>query len=95
LPPLQILLALGLGLGRVVLFPAVFLARLILLTARVPLALLVAATPATLAATKNASGEAVYRCRDARGQSHFGQAIPEKCLDQDVEVRPQELQMAL
>ena len=56
---------------------------------RVPslgLALLVAAAPATLAATKNASGEAVYRCRDARGQSHFGQAIPEKCLDQDVEV---------
>jgi Domain of unknown function (DUF4124) len=56
---------------------------------RVPslgLALLVAATPVTLAATKNASGEAVYRCRDARGQSHFGQAIPEKCLEQDVEV---------
>ena len=56
---------------------------------RVPslaLALLVAATPATLAATANASGEAVYRCRDSRGQSHFGQAIPEKCLEQDVEV---------
>jgi len=56
---------------------------------RVPslaLALLVVAAPATLAATKSASGEAVYRCRDARGQSHFGQAIPEKCLDQDVEV---------
>ena len=56
---------------------------------RVPslgLALLVAATPVTLAATKSASGEAVYRCRDARGQSHFGQAIPEKCLEQDVEV---------
>jgi len=56
---------------------------------RVPnlaLALLVAATPAALAATANASGEAVYRCRDSRGQSHFGQAIPEKCLEQDVEV---------
>jgi hypothetical protein len=56
---------------------------------RVPsltLALLVAATPAALAATKNAGGESVYRCRDARGQSHFGQAIPEKCLEQDVEV---------
>lgn len=50
------------------------------------LALLVAASPAVLAATKSASGEAVYRCRDAKGQSHFGQAIPEKCLDQDVEV---------
>ena len=50
------------------------------------LALLVAATPAALAATANASGEAVYRCRDSRGQSHFGQAIPEKCLEQDVEV---------
>jgi len=50
------------------------------------LALLVAATPVALAATRSASGESVYRCRDARGQSHFGQAIPEKCLDQDVEV---------
>ena len=56
---------------------------------RVPglvLALLVAATPATLAATKNPTDEAVYRCRDARGQNHFGQAIPEECLDLDVEV---------
>jgi hypothetical protein len=56
---------------------------------RVPglaLALLVAASPAVFAATKSASGEAVYRCRDAKGQSHFGQAIPEQCLDQDVEV---------
>ena len=50
------------------------------------LALLVAAAPGALAATKSASGEAVYRCRDANGQSHFGQAIPEKCLEQDVEV---------
>lgn len=56
---------------------------------RVPglaLALLVGAAPATFAATKNPTDEAVYRCRDARGQSHFGQAIPEECLDLDVEV---------
>ena len=56
---------------------------------RVPglaLALLVAGAPVAHAATTSASGEAVYRCRDAKGQSHFGQAIPEKCLDQDVEV---------
>lgn len=56
---------------------------------RVPalaLALLVVATPTAFAATKSASGEAVYRCRDVNGQSHFGQAIPEKCLEQDVEV---------
>lgn len=56
---------------------------------RVPglaLALLVAATPVALAATKNPKDEAVYRCKDARGQSHFGQAIPEECLDLDVEV---------
>ena len=56
---------------------------------RVPeltLALLVAAAPAAFAATQSASGEAVYRCRDAKGQSHFGQAIPEQCLDQDIEV---------
>lgn len=30
--------------------------------------------------------ESVYRCRDARGQSHFGQNIPPACMDQDVEV---------
>ena len=56
---------------------------------RVPglaLALLMATTPAASAATKNPSDEAAYRCRDSRGQSHFGQAIPEACLDLDVEV---------
>lgn len=38
-------------------------------------------------AATNADGrESVYRCRDARGQSHFGQNIPAACMDQDVEV---------
>ena len=53
-------------------------------------ALLLALPPLADAATKKkakpANTEEVFRCRDARGQSHFGQAIPEQCLDQDVEV---------
>jgi len=53
-------------------------------------ALLLAAPPLADAATKKkakpANTEEVFRCRDARGQSHFGQAIPEQCLDRDVEV---------
>jgi len=53
-------------------------------------ALLLAVPPLADAATKKkakpANTEEVFRCRDARGQSHFGQAIPEQCLDRDVEV---------
>jgi Domain of unknown function (DUF4124) len=30
--------------------------------------------------------EAVYRCRDANGQSHFGQSIPAVCIGRDIEV---------
>lgn len=30
--------------------------------------------------------ESVYRCKDARGQTHFGQSIPAECMDLDVEV---------
>jgi hypothetical protein len=30
--------------------------------------------------------EEVYRCRDAKGQSYFGQNIPPECMDADVEV---------
>ena len=60
-----------------------------LLAALPALVLGVAATPDASAATKKkapAAKESVYRCRDARGQSHFGQAIPPPCMDQDVEV---------
>lgn len=50
-----------------------------------------ASLPATAATQKKkqpgtAPKEAVYHCRDARGQSHFGQAIPAACMDLDVEV---------
>lgn len=37
-------------------------------------------------AADSGSRESVYRCRDARGQSHFGQNIPAACMDLDVEV---------
>jgi len=42
-----------------------------------------------LAATKKPKTkvhEAVYRCRDANGQSHFGQSIPAVCIGRDIEV---------
>jgi Domain of unknown function (DUF4124) len=44
------------------------------------------------AATKRAPKaptESVYRCRDANGQSHFGQSIPSVCMDKDIEVLDQ------
>jgi hypothetical protein len=51
-------------------------------------ALLVA--PLAGAATKQAKrppgGDTVYRCKDAQGLTHFGQAIPAPCMDLDVEV---------
>jgi hypothetical protein len=31
-------------------------------------------------------GESVYRCRSAAGQMYVGQAIPDECMDQDVQV---------
>lgn len=54
-------------------------------------AVLVALPAVALAASKNKGGrplvtEEVYRCRDARGQVHFGQAIPPECMELDVEV---------
>lgn len=49
------------------------------------LLLLSAALP-VLAAPSAVTGDEVYRCRDARGQSHFGQNIPPACMDLDVEV---------
>ena len=39
-----------------------------------------------MAANEAGVRESVYRCRDARGQSHFGQNIPAACMDLDVEV---------
>jgi hypothetical protein len=52
--------------------------------------LAIVAAPAAWAATKSGAGkkptEAVYRCRDASGQSYFGQSIPPECMNLDVEV---------
>lgn len=45
-----------------------------------------------LAATKkqpakqHASREAVFRCRDSRGQTHYGDSIPQQCAGLDTEV---------
>jgi hypothetical protein len=45
------------------------------------------ATAALVAKDSNAkTREAVYRCRDAGGQSHFGQSIPAVCMGRDIEV---------
>lgn len=50
-------------------------------------ALLLSLAASLAMAANNARGkESVYRCRDARGQSHFGQNIPPACMDLDVEV---------
>jgi hypothetical protein len=59
-----------------------------------PVAVLLLTLPAAdaVAATKSkarsapSSHESVYRCRDASGQTHFGQNIPPECMDADVEV---------
>jgi hypothetical protein len=48
--------------------------------------LLLAAAAPVCAASNSVTGSEVYRCRDARGQSHFAQAIPPACMDLDVEV---------
>ncbi|HSD54787.1 MAG TPA: DUF4124 domain-containing protein [Burkholderiales bacterium] len=48
------------------------------------------ASPALAAARKKPrtkdTHEAVYRCKDANGQSHFGQSIPAVCIGRDIEV---------
>jgi hypothetical protein len=52
-------------------------------------AVLVALPCVTLAASRGGKplvSEEVYRCRDAKGQMHFGQNIPEQCMELDVEV---------
>ena len=52
--------------------------------------LVLAATPEAVAASKQTSKrtstEAAFRCKDAKGQTHLGQAIPAPCLEFDVEV---------
>ena len=44
------------------------------------------ALAATKKQPKTKVHEAVYRCRDANGQSHFGQSIPAVCIGRDIEV---------
>src|SRR5512145_507980 len=59
------------------------LTRTLLLTGATGLAVAAGVTPAH---AQGAPKEAVYRCRDARGQTHMGQAIPEVCMSRDIEV---------
>ena len=54
-------------------------------------ALAVASAPAVAASKKAAKkstnpSEVVYRCKDAKGQSYFGQNIPPECMEADIEV---------
>ena len=37
-------------------------------------------------AEESQAHEAVYRCKDANGQPHFGQSIPAECMGRDIEV---------
>lgn len=64
--------------------------RSLLTLAVAGLALVAAGVSPALAATKKKSRptthEAVYRCKDANGQSHFGQSIPAVCMGRDIEV---------
>lgn len=61
--------------------------RTLILAAAIPAFLFAAAAPAATAKKSVPdSRESVYRCRDSRGQSHYGQAIPPECMDLDVEV---------
>lgn len=47
--------------------------------------LIVLAGPATTPASA-ATGEAFFRCRDAKGQTYFGDSMPPQCQDLDTEV---------
>jgi hypothetical protein len=51
-------------------------------------ALALLAADAADAATKKAKAkmQELYRCTDAKGQTHFAQNIPAECMDRDVEV---------
>jgi len=54
-------------------------------TGALALLLALALTLAAFAA-QGQSKEAFYRCKDASGQRHVGQSIPEPCMDLDIEV---------
>lgn len=60
--------------------------RILTLAAALTIAAAPLADAATKQSSKRASSEAVFRCKDDRGQSHFGQSIPAECLERDVEV---------
>jgi len=61
--------------------------RTLIFAAAIPAILFAAAAPAATAKKSVPdSRESVYRCRDSRGQPHYGQAIPPECMDLDVEV---------
>lgn len=45
-----------------------------------------AATKARPTGRKPAQFDSFYRCKDARGQSYIGQAIPPECMEADVDV---------
>ena len=44
------------------------------------------AVAASKQSAKRPTTEVAFRCKDAKGQTHLGQAIPVPCLEQDVEV---------
>ena len=53
--------------------------------------LLIACLPLTCAwsyawSAGNSAREALYRCKDANGQTHFGDSMPPECLGRDTEV---------
>jgi len=49
-------------------------------------AVLLIAAPLVAHSAAPDSREQAYRCRDAKGQAHYGQSIPEVCMDLDIEV---------
>jgi hypothetical protein len=60
--------------------------RCLIVAAAVLVAVPCVTTSAASRGGKPMASEEVYRCRDARGQAHFGQNIPEQCMELDVEV---------
>ena len=55
-------------------------------TTSVAAAVLLIAAPLVAHSAAPDSREQAYRCRDAKGQAHYGQSIPEVCMDLDIEV---------
>ena len=55
-------------------------------TTSVAAAALLIAAPLVAHSAAPDSREQAYRCRDAKGQAHYGQSIPEVCMDLDIEV---------